>query len=58
MDRRDLYVAANTQAFIQSVCTLLTDEQENKRIAHHAKEAMEAYYSFNAFAEIVKKAIG
>ena len=58
VDKRDLYVAENTQAFIQSVYTLLTDGQENKRIAHHAKEAMEAYYSFNAFAEIVKKAIG
>ena len=58
VDRRDLYVAENAQAFIQSVFTLLTDEKENRRIAHHAKEAMEAYYSFNAFAEIVRKAIG
>lgn len=57
-DKRDLYVAENAEAFVTSVYTLLTDEAENKRIAHHAQEAMDAYFSFNAFAEIVKKAIG
>lgn len=57
VDKRDLYVAGDADTFVDSVYTLLTDEAENKRVAHHAKEAMEAYYSFNAFAEIVKSAI-
>lgn len=57
VDKRDLYVAGDAEAFVDSVYTLLTDEVENKRVAHHAKEAMDAYYSFNAFAEIVKSAI-
>lgn len=58
VDKRDLYVAESSIAFVDSVYTLLTDEAENKRIAHHAKEAMRAYYSFDAFAQIVKTAIG
>ena len=56
VDKRDLYVAGDADAFVDSVYTLLTDEVENKRVAHHAKEAIESYYSFNAFTVIVKSA--
>ena len=58
IDKRDLYVANNPDSFIESIHTLLTDSVENLRIAHNAKKAMDIYYSFDAFAEIVKTAIG
>ena len=58
VDKRDLYVAENAEAFVDSVYTLLTDETENRRVSHNAKEAMKAYYSFDAFAKIVKTALG
>ena len=57
VDKGDLYVADNAEVFIDSVYTLLTDGEENKRIALNARKAMKTYYSFAAFAEIVKSAI-
>ena len=57
IDKRDLYVANNANAFIDAVYTLLTDPAENRRIARNAHLAMGAHYSFDAFADIVKTAI-
>lgn len=54
---RDLYVASNDEEFVEMLAKLLTDEKENQRIAHNGKAAMDRYYSFDAFCDIVKKAI-
>ncbi len=56
-NRQDLYVASSDDEFVEALVTLLGDEEENRRIAHHAKETMNRYFSFESFSEIVKKAI-
>ena len=54
----DLGVAANDNGFVERLVTLLTDEQANHDMAHRAKAVMGKYYSFDAFCEMVKTAIG
>lgn len=54
---RDLYAAANDEEYVEMLAKLLTDDEENRRIAHNGKSVMSQYYSFNAFCEIVKNAI-
>ena len=54
---KDLYAAANDEEFVEMLFALLTDEKENFRIAHNGKAVMDRYYSFDAFCDIVKKAI-
>lgn len=53
----DLCAAANDGEYLEMLTRLLTDEKENKRIAHYGKSTMDRYYSFEAFCEIVKNAI-
>ena len=54
---RDLVAAADDKEYVEALVTLLTDEKENQRIAHNGKLVMDQYYSFDAFCDIVKKAI-
>lgn len=54
---RDLVAAADDKEYVEALVTLLTDEKENQRIAHNGKSVMDQYYSFDAFCDIVKKAI-
>ena len=56
-NRQDLYVASSDDEFVEALVTLLGNEEENRRIARHAKETMDRYFSFDSFSEIVKKAI-
>ena len=56
-DRNDLYVADNVDEFVDSVYILLTNNAENRRIAQNAQKSMKTYYSFEAFADIIKSAI-
>ena len=54
---RDLYAAANDEEYVEMLAKLLTDDEENRRIAHNGKSVMNQYFSFDAFCEIVKNAI-
>lgn len=54
---RDLLVAENDSEYVEMLYGLLTEGQENKRVAHNGKNVMEQYYSHGAFCEIVKKAL-
>lgn len=53
----DLYVAANDEEYVEKLMVLLTDKEENQRVARNGKSVMDQYYSFDAFCEIVKNAI-
>lgn len=53
----DLYVADTDSEFVDALYALLTDEHENRKVAHNGKSVMEQYYSLDAFNDIVKKAM-
>lgn len=53
----DLIAAADDMHFVDALTTVLTDEEENHRIAQNGKIVMDRYYSFDAFREIVKTAL-
>lgn len=54
---RDLLVASNDESFVDLLVTMLTDGQENRRIAHQGKAVMDQYYLLDAFCKIVESAI-
>lgn len=54
---KDLYVADTDLEFVDALYALLTDEHENRKVAHNGKSVMEQYYSLDAFCDIVKKAM-
>lgn len=54
---KDLYAASSDEEFVEKLERLLTDSEENQRIAHNGKSVMDCYYSVDAFCEIVKKSI-
>lgn len=55
--KTDLYVADTDLEFVDALYALLTDEQENRKVANSGKSVMEQYYSMDAFCDIVKKAM-
>lgn len=56
-DRMDLYAASGDEEYVDMVFRLLTDEEENHRLAHNGKTVVSTCYSFEKFSQIVKDTI-